>query len=54
VPYPKDHIRLTESALVRFTEKDMQRVRETARKKRISIATFIRSIVMEYLERGAV
>lgn len=53
MPYPKDHVRLTESALVRFTKEDMQSVRESAKKKRISIATLIRSIVMEHLEREA-
>ena len=52
MPYPKNHIRLTESALVRFTKEDMKYLHQTAKKKRISIASFIRSVVMEYLEEN--
>jgi len=42
---------LAEQKLVRFTKKDMGKVKKLAKQKGLSIASFIRMIVLEYLSK---
>ena len=39
-----------EAKLVRFTKTDMGRINKLARKKGLSFASFVRMIVLEYLD----
>ena len=41
---------VTEAKLVRFTKKHMEIIRRLARKKGLSIGSFIRMVVLEYLD----
>ena len=40
-----------EAKLVRFTKKDMERIKKLARRKGLSFASFVRMIVLEYLDQ---
>ncbi len=46
----KDEI-LTEQKLVKFTRKDMDKITKLAKEKGLSIASFIRMIMLEYLNK---
>jgi len=42
---------LAEQKLVRFTKKDMDKITKLAKQRGLSIASFIRMIMLEYLNR---
>ena len=46
----KDEI-LAEQKLVRFTKKDMDKIIKLAKQRGLSIASFIRMIMLEYLNK---
>ena len=45
----KDHIRLTEKKMIRWSKPDMKRIKDLAKLKSITVTNLIRMIVADYL-----